>query len=173
MISTIRNLLYILCRNNQNSKEIITNNMNDSVIEAFSGSIYFISGTTSFITLRTFANKILTEITNEYKPDLALFAYTLYGLLKEKISITPLPTPKEYLNKVVPAELIKAILSKISNHDIKVEINNNPPKLTRTWPEEHLIISDTNVKKKITIAFGQCGSGAHAEIINIETLQTD
>lgn len=73
MISTIRNLMYILCRATSDSTEIVKENMKEDIKTAFSDLIHTVPGTTSASTLKGFAEKILPSATDQYQPTLELF----------------------------------------------------------------------------------------------------
>ncbi len=174
MINTIRNLLYILCRNTSSSV-ITTKNMREDIRDAFVTSIYEVPGTTSFATLKEFSNKILSGVSVRYQPTLELFICTINSLLRMDLreSIV-MPTPQQYIVGLlgIDQNLISKILRKITDHNnISVTINENPIKLSSDWPQCCLTISDEVVNKKITIAFGKRGTGEHIEITNITTYQ--
>ena len=172
MISTVRNLVYMLCRTTSDSTEIVKENMKEDIKTAFSDLIHTVPGTTSESTLKGFAEKILPGITDQYQPTLELFVCTLNSLLRvdmqESIAI---PTPHQYISGSLGIHqgVIESILRKITNHNghLTVTLNNNPTKLSNDWPQSCLIINDLTVNKKITIAFGLRGTGYHVEIIDI------
>lgn len=175
MVSTIRNLLYILCRNPPNEFNINTSNMRNEIKDEFECSIYTVPGTTSRETLKKFAYLILPGITEGYEPTLELFICTLNSMLPVTSRLTiPIPSPGQYLSGKLcknNEKLLETILKKITGHDdiavVAVAVNSRCSKLTQTWPKEVLIITDNIVNKKITIALGQCGAGHHVEIIGI------
>lgn len=174
MISTIRNLLYIFCRNSAAAAEVTKTNMREDMATAFNTSINNISGTTSMTVLKEFANNILLGVSKEYQPTLELFACTLNSLLKTELQKNiPMPTPKQYTDNLlgVDGSLIDAIFKEITGHndDITVTKRTDPPRLSTDWPELCLEINDKIVKKKVTVAFGKRGRGTHIEIIDIKT----
>lgn len=182
MVSAIRNLLCILCRdeNGEYKKNDSLRNEVDKYIRNFNDTKIrdFIPGTTSPAILGEFAENILPEIKVSYQPTLDLFVCTLNNLLKNKIesSKVVIPTPAEYMYgkklEIFYQDLIETILRKITGHDEKlsVEKSNNLKKLTHDWPELCLVIRDKVVDKEITIAFGKRGNGEHVEITNINNI---
>jgi len=172
MVSTIRNLVYMLCRNTSHPGDIITDNIKKDIKGAFSDSIYTVSGTTSFNKLKQFSEKILPGITGKYQPTLELFICSLNSLLREDLreSIT-IPTPQQYLSGQLGIDqmVVESILKKITgSHNINVTIQEKCPKLWRDWPTCLLIVNDETINKRITIAFGKRGFGEHIEIIDIK-----
>lgn len=122
--------------------------------------------------MKEFAQRILPDVKDEYQATLELFVYTLNSSLKDSLKevCMSVPTPLEHINKTIYQKLLDKILKKITDHgaDITVTIQNNPQELSRNWPKHSFIIIDKKVNKKITVAFGQRGTGAHVEIIKIE-----
>ena len=169
MVSTIRNLVYMLRQNTLYPENIITDNIKEDIRSAFSDPIYEISGTTSFNKLKQFSDKILPGITEKYQPTLELFVCILNSLLREDLrESVVIPTPQQYLSGLIYQTVVKSILEKITGfHDITVIIQKDCPKLAGNWPECCLIINDKTINKKVTIAFGKRGAGEHSEIIDI------
>lgn len=179
MISTIRNLIYMLCRSdkyalkpNFESNEYIRDEIKENLSKITDVSI--VPGTTNELALKEFADILFSEPPLiKYEPTLLLFMLTLNNLLKDahKLTFSRIQLALELQNVLSSASLrsIENILKRITNHEnISVSLGKKPIYLTN-WPAYCVKIKDSTIKKEITIGFGKRGIGLHTEILDIKT----
>ena len=190
MVSVIRNLLCILCRdeNGEYKKNDSLRSEVDKYIRNFNDTKIrdFIPGTTSPAILGEFAENILPEIKVSYQPTLDLFVCTLNDLLSDKIDNAKviIPSPKSYVmnseyHGIDYADLIGKILRKITGHgeSLSTEIlrkkQNTSTRTDETWYNYEIVIKDEIVNKKVTIDIRKIGDGHHIEITDIKGMEKD
>lgn len=186
MVSVIRNLLCILCRdeNGEYKKNDSLRSEVDKYIRNFNDTKIrdFIPGTTSPAILGEFAENILPEIKVSYQPTLDLFVCTLNNLLKNKIesSKVVIPTPAEYMDgkklEIFYQDLIETILRQITNHgkSLSTTIQKEwKTKNNNSWHNYTIAIEDEIVNKKVTIDIRKIGDGHHIEITDIKGMEKD